>query len=163
MIDASSRLIDVDRWERAWMCSSSSYTNSNSSCVRSWDLRKEEKTVTNLRGISSKHRQSLQHTAPGRLSLFHRLHFNKFLQLSGRIEMLHSSIPITFASLSLHGPAPAIKNVEYRKSQIYFELRKKYCDSLHRELCSCCGNGLHKSFVRHRRKPATLRACTGDN
>lgn len=71
MIDASSRLIDVDRWERAWMCSSSSYTNSNSSCVRSWDLRKEKKTVTNLRGISSKHRQSLQHIAPGRLSLFH--------------------------------------------------------------------------------------------
>lgn len=38
MIDASSRLIDVDRWDNAGICNNSSNTNSNSSCVRSWDL-----------------------------------------------------------------------------------------------------------------------------
>lgn len=44
--------------------------------------------------------------------------------------MLRSDIPVTFASLSLHGPAPAIKNIEYEARKIYFELRKKYYDSL---------------------------------
>lgn len=146
------------------MCSSSSYTNSNSSCVRSCDLRREEKkTVTNLRGISSKHRQSLQHIAPGRLSLFHpRIGFILISFCSSPEGWKCSTQAFQSRSvlLSLHGPAPPIKNVECRTSQIYLELRKKYYDSLHRERRSCCGNGLHKSFVRHSRKPATLWACT---
>ena len=37
-MEASSRLIDVDKWDSAEMCSSSSNTNSNSSAVRSCDL-----------------------------------------------------------------------------------------------------------------------------
>lgn len=42
IIDDNSRLILVDRWERAAICKSSSNTNSNSSGVRSWELQKRK-------------------------------------------------------------------------------------------------------------------------
>lgn len=45
-MEASSRLIDVDKWDSAEMCSSSSNTNSNSSAVRSCDLWGETKMTT---------------------------------------------------------------------------------------------------------------------
>ena len=43
IIDDNSRLMLVERCERAAICSSSSNTNSNSSGVRSCELRKKKK------------------------------------------------------------------------------------------------------------------------
>lgn len=47
--DASSLLIEFDRWESALMCSNSSYIVSRSSAVLSWLLRK---TISNLHNWS---------------------------------------------------------------------------------------------------------------
>lgn len=54
MMEASSRLIDVDRCDNAGMCSSSSNTNSNSSCVRSCDLHQKKEEGNFVRRLMDK-------------------------------------------------------------------------------------------------------------
>lgn len=71
MMEASSRLIEVDKWDNAERCTSSSNTNSNSSAVRSCDLEVERTTTT--MSTNTTHNGKVAFSHPNRIKC-HSLH-----------------------------------------------------------------------------------------
>lgn len=182
MIDASSRLIDVDRWDRAGMWSSSSNTNSNSSCVRSWDLE----GVTN-REISFSHKRAgelsrvvkccemgwIENAPKAFNTSYGDFHFS-FILISFSSSYTSRKRNAAWKWFDSTFQSRIYDSVPYMKPSRALNIkreRKKSISSYPSNVAtryagiynSCSRNALHKSFARQSGKAVNVRACTSDN